>query len=130
MTSSSQSPRYVIQEGTRDFGRSDDPGDHILQMHIYAMHAHQKWDVPLDQIHIVAYSLARKHGDELRVDPDGVAKSRATILESITAMTGALVDGNAGRNEAREDDLPMTENRQNCKWCQFRGICWPDGELD
>lgn len=111
-------------------GRSDDPSDHILQMHIYAMHAHQKWDVPLDQIHIVAYSLARKHGDELRVDPDGVAKSRATILESIVAMTGALVDGNAGRNEAREDDFPMTENRQNCKWCQFRGICWPDGELD
>jgi hypothetical protein len=45
-------------------------------------------------------------------------------------MTGALVDGDAGRNEAREDDFPMTENRQKCKWCQFRGICWPDGELD
>ena len=56
----------------------------------------------------MAYSLARKHGDELRVDPGGLAKSRASILESIAAMTGALVDGDAGRNEAREDDFPMT----------------------
>jgi hypothetical protein len=100
-------------------------------MHIYAKRAHQKWgDVPLDQIHIMAYLLARKHGDELQVDSDGVVKSRATILERIAAMTGVPVDGNAGRNEAREDDSPMTENRQNCEWCQFRGFCWPDGELD
>ena len=84
----------------------------------------------LDQFHIVAYSLARKHGDELQVDPDGVARSRATILERIAAMAAALVDGDAGRNEAREEDFPMTENHQNCKWCQFRGICWPGGELD
>ncbi len=99
-------------------------------MHIYAMHAHQKWDVPFEQIHIVAYSLARKHGDELRVDPEGLTRSRAAILESIAAMTGALVDGDAARNEAREDDFPMTDDRQACKWCQFRGICWPEGGLD
>jgi hypothetical protein len=97
-------------------------------MHIYAMHAHQKWEVPLERIHIVAYSLARKHGDELRVDPGGVAKSRAMILESIAAMAGALVDGDTDRNQARENDFPMTEDRQRCKWCQYRRICWPDGE--
>lgn len=111
-------------------GRSDAPGDHILQMHTYALHAHQKWDVPLDQIHIVAYSLARKHGDELQVEPEGVERSKATIQASIAAMTAALEGADAARNAADPDKFPMTDDRNTCKWCQFRGICWPEGQLD
>ena len=25
------------------------------------------------------------------------------------------------------EKFPMTDDRNSCKWCQFRSICWPAG---
>jgi CRISPR/Cas system-associated exonuclease Cas4 (RecB family) len=108
-------------------GKNADPSEHVLQMHTYAMHANETWGYPLEKIRIVVYFLGRQHGDEFVPDPEGVKRSRAAIVESVAAMREALVDQDAGRNEARMDDFPMTENRQRCNWCEFRGVCWPDG---
>lgn len=108
-------------------GKNDDPSEHILQLHTYAMYAHEAWGYPLEKIRIVVYFLGRQHGDEFVPEPEGVARSRGRILESLASMQAVLVDGDAGRNEARRDDFPMTDDRGRCNWCEFRGVCWPDG---
>ena len=111
-------------------GEHDEPEDHLLQMHTYALHAQQKWGIPFERQRLVAFSLARHHGDELAVDEAALERSREAIRASIAGMRERLVDADAARNVAERDAFPMTDDRRTCRWCNFRRLCWPDGLLD
>jgi hypothetical protein len=91
------------------------------QLAVYALFAHERWDIPADRVALVEVNLASgrtvSHASA-GVDLDG---ARARIRASVAAMKACLVDPVA--NVAAEDAFPLTENISKCGRCRFKRIC-------
>ena len=90
-----------------------------LQMGVYSMYAHGKWQVPLEKIsaHLV-YVQAGKIVTH-RPDAAWVERARMQMDESITAMKALL----RTPTQVAIEDCPLTESIAECRQCAFRRLC-------
>lgn len=92
---------------------------HHKQVGVYALRAQRAGWVSNSKD--VEGSLSYLYVGEVdKVKPPTTASVEFFIAESIKAMDQA-----APGNVADESDFPMTTNEWECKWCEFRRICWP-----
>jgi hypothetical protein len=101
-------------------GDKDDV-DANVQLSCYGLYAVEKWKVRPEQITTVEYNLTRKQKKKNTLVPANLDWVKHYIRSSTAAMKKLLAD--PGKNKAREEDFPFTDNELSCTWCQFRKLC-------
>ena len=92
---------------------------HNRQMHVYALRAQRAgWvkdsrDAECSLSYLLGATIAKPK-------PPTTSSVEFFIGQSIDAMERA-----APGNVADIEEFPMTTNEWECKWCEFRRICWP-----
>ncbi len=106
-------------------GRETD--DTLTQLGCYALYAFQTWHVPLDRQKLVSFYLASDVVRENVPTAAEVIQTKEFIMGSMEAMIAAL-DSDAKKNLASEEKFAMTDNRNTCRRCPFREICFGSRE--
>jgi hypothetical protein len=99
--------------------------DHV-QVGIYALYAREKWGVPPDGVvgglvYLVANGAPGGERVTVAADPAALGACEAEMRASIGEMKAALAD--PGRNVARLEAFPLSEDRERCRRCPFRRPC-------
>ena len=101
-----------------------DQGDINVQLTCYAIYARQKWGASLDRIKVTAFNLSENTRYDLKLSPDLVYGMKEYIKGSVSDMKKLLSD--PARNIGAVDKFPQTNQTQNCRLCNFRGVCLPE----
>ncbi|MBN1866450.1 PD-(D/E)XK nuclease family protein [Candidatus Sumerlaeota bacterium] len=93
------------------------------QLGCYALFAFQEWRVPIEKQTLISFYLGLDRAVEHVPTPSELIDTKDFILGSVGRMAEAL-DSSIQKNEAREENFPMTERRAICRRCSFREICF------
>ena len=102
-----------------------DPLRESRQAAVFAFYAAHRWNAAPETVQVSEWSLADGARKVVQVTADFLVSTAAYIRERIAAMQALLRDPDG--NIAVEDDFPMVESPEVCRWCNFRRIC-PRGQ--
>ena len=131
-------------EGTKIYGspdfayRSDDGVVHLydwktgkpsrhdaFQLHVYAVYARQRWDVPLEKFAAYDAYLATGEVKPCGITPDSLAEAEQQIENSIDGMR--MLHFDADRSLGDPEDFPRipldAPESRACGRCRFRELC-------
>lgn len=89
---------------------------------IAALYAHEVWEAQPDEIDAFAVSLADGTKRQLTVDEETLMEAQLRIQEE-----SLFLHDNAPAGDDDPMSVPMTDRRDRCTGCNFRGLCHPDG---
>lgn len=96
-----------------------------LQLQVYALYARERWEIPLDQIELVAAYLADGLLKSIPITEEVLQSTVSTMESSIAEMTELHFD--AGVEDGDTDDFPMipgdSVEAETCTTCNFRQLC-------
>jgi hypothetical protein len=129
-------PDYVYQrDGTwhiHDWKAGKPHAEHRFQLGVYALWAHVKHQIPLDQIQLYIEYLRENRVAAEPATAALIEEVQAWITETATDMTNYLHDGDPARNQPCDQiEWDMTPERSLCARCNFYELCKPElAELD
>ena len=94
------------------------------QLAVYSLFAVDKWSIKLDSIRLFDVYLKTNTPLKVRASEKLVEETQQYIEKSIKEMKSLLDD--PAENTASIDNFPMIENKNICKRCSFKEICYPD----
>ena len=94
------------------------------QLAVYSLYAVNKWAVDLGSIRLFDVYLKTNTPLTIRASQKLVEETQQYIEKSIKEMKSLLDDPD--ENIASIDNFPMIENKNICKHCSFKEICYPD----
>lgn len=94
-----------------------------LQLGVYALSAHEMWDVDPEALQVWTVHLRGRPVTAMTREAD-IESTRFAFLDSVAAMQGCLE--NPQLNIASMDSFPMTSNIAHCSDCVFREVCHGD----
>lgn len=93
------------------------------QIVCYGLFAREKWGVDPERAIGELHYLLTGEADIVTLDEATLATGVEQLRTSIGDMKALLTDPEA--NLAEEERFPQTEDRDTCRRCNFRRICWP-----
>jgi CRISPR/Cas system-associated exonuclease Cas4 (RecB family) len=118
-------PDFAFDRGDEtwllDWKTGGERHDHALQLHAYAEHARQKWQLAPERIRAFDVMLATGKVVEVAVTAAALEQAAAAVRDSAESMRRALADRE--RNVARREDFPPTTEARECRRCHFLEIC-------
>ncbi|TFB10448.1 Dna2/Cas4 domain-containing protein [Candidatus Marinimicrobia bacterium MT.SAG.2] len=94
------------------------------QLAVYSLYAVNKWAVDLGSIRLFDVYLKTNTPLTIRASQKLVEETQQYIEKSIKEMKSLL--DHPDENIASIDKFPMIENKNICKHCSFKEICYPD----
>ena len=102
------------------------PSPHdAFQLHVYAVYARQRWDVPIEKF--AAYDAYLESGDVVQcpMTRESLAEAEQEIQKSIESMHALHFDADRGLGDAEDfPRIPLDDPRsRTCRRCKFRELC-------
>jgi hypothetical protein len=88
---------------------------------VYALYAQQSWGLPIRSLSMSIAYLRPQMTRQVLLTTESIARTRAHIAASISAMRARLQD--VKENVARIDDFHMTDELVRCSRCAFKRLC-------
>jgi len=95
--------------------------DADIQLACYALYSKEKWGIDPEDIVCKTYNLRIDKVDDYEINDGVIERTRDYMRDSIKSMKELLYD--VGGNVAREEDFVMREDRNKCKYCNFKKMC-------
>jgi hypothetical protein len=99
----------------------EDPERDMFQLACYGLFATQKWEINFEKLKLVDFFLLNGNQNEYKFGDFDLDHIREYIRNSIKEMKDKLDDPE--ENIAREDSFSFTDNKQNCKYCNYYKVC-------
>ena len=93
-----------------------------LQFQVYAIFAHEEYELPPDKITVKECNLLRNETIDHQYIPRELKGTQEYINKSIEEMKSCLSDRE--ENTAVMTDFPRTDNDRICEICNFKKICF------
>jgi len=107
-------------------GQQRDIEDIKTQLYCYALYVLQKWNLPANKIGVKIYNARIDKEDTFEITPNIIDETKNYIKDSISNMQAILTDTKV--NQAEESNFPKTEDRRKCNYCNFKKICFSQGD--
>jgi CRISPR/Cas system-associated exonuclease Cas4 (RecB family) len=104
-------------------GRPSAGGEDRIQIVCYGLFARAKWGIEAERAIGELHYLLTDDVDIITLDDRTLEEGTRHIRDSIAAMQERLVD--VAENRAVMEDFPQVEDRELCRRCNYRKLCWP-----
>lgn len=90
------------------------------QLILYSLYAESKWDWKPEETELAAVYLYPEFSvDTFHPTPDAVE----AVREEVKLGFNQMLELETAFGPVNIDNFPMTDGRQSCPWCRFRGMC-------
>jgi len=107
-------------------GQERQTEDIELQLSCYALYVLQKWGLTPDNISVKICNLRLDKEDSFSITNETIDNIKNYIRNSLSEMK-SLLDGQED-NSANMENFPKTENEMFCSCCNFKKLCFNQGE--